>query len=102
MESIGRVLACASGPRSGKSWLLSLKALLAGVSCLIMNWMGWSVEGVPECDAMRAFRAETLPEPSFPRKRVWGFAIDARRRDKVGEGFCPDPKQGRVEMVCEM
>ena len=29
MNSMGRVPACASGLRSGKSWLLSMRALLA-------------------------------------------------------------------------
>ena len=40
IDSIGRVPACASGLGSGKSRLLSLRALLAWASCLIMNSMG--------------------------------------------------------------
>jgi len=39
MDSMGRVPACASGLRSGKSWLLSRRARLAWASYLIMNKM---------------------------------------------------------------
>ena len=37
MDSMGRVPACGSGLRGGKSWLLSRRAHLAWASCLIMN-----------------------------------------------------------------
>jgi len=41
-------------------------------------------------------RADSLPKASFPGGRLWGFAIAASRRGKVGEGFGPDAK--RVEL----
>jgi len=65
LDSMGRVPACVSGLRSGKSSLLSRRALLAWASCLIMNTMGWSVEGVPEPDGRGELRAESLPKAAF-------------------------------------
>jgi len=47
-------------------------------------------------------RAESLPKAAFPGARLWGFAIVTSGRGKVGEGFDPDAKRGRVEIVCEM
>ena len=47
-------------------------------------------------------RAESLPKASFTGGRLWGFDIAASRLGKVGEGFGPDAKRGRVEVVCEM
>jgi len=47
-------------------------------------------------------RAQSLPKASFPGGRLWGFAIAASRRGKVGEEFDPDPKRGKVEIVGEM
>jgi len=47
-------------------------------------------------------RAESRPKAAFPGGRLWGFAMATNRRGKVGEGFDPDTKQGRVEIVCEM
>jgi len=70
MDSIESVPACASGLRSGKSWLLSLRALLAWASCLIMNSTGKSVEGVPERDGRGELRAERLPKAAFPGGRL--------------------------------
>jgi len=102
MDSMGRVPACASGLRSGKSWLLSLRALLARASCLIMNSMGKSVEGVPERDGRGELRAESLPKAAFPGGRLWGSAMATRGRGKLGEGFDPDAKRGKVEIVCQM
>ena len=67
-----------------------------------MNSMGWSVEGVPERDGRGELRAQSLPKASFPGGRLWGFAIAASRRGKVGEEFDPDPKRGKVEIVGEM
>ena len=67
-----------------------------------MNSMGSSVESVPEHDGRGELRAESLPKASFPGGRLWGFAIAASTRGKVGEGFGPDAKRGRVEIVCEM
>jgi len=67
-----------------------------------MNSMGWSVEGVPERDRRGELRAESLPKAAFPGGRLRGFAMAARRLGKVGEGFVPDAKRGRVEIVCEM
>jgi len=46
-------------------------------------------------------RADSLPKAAFPGGRLWGFAMAARGRGKVGEGFDPDAKRGRVEIVCE-
>ena len=102
MDLMGRVPACVSGLRSGKSWLLSRRTLLAGASCLIMNSMGWSVDGVPERDGRGELRAESLPKAAFPGGRLWGFAMKASEPRKVGEGFVPDAKRGKVEIVCEM
>jgi len=102
MDSMGRVPACASGLRSGKSWLLRLRVLLAWASCLIMNSTGKSVEGVPERDRRGELRAESLPKATFPGGRLWGSVMATRGRGKVGEGFDPDAKRGKVEIVCEM
>ena len=67
-----------------------------------MNTMGGSVEGVPERDGRGELRAESLPKAAFPGGRVWGFTMATSRFGKVGEGFDPDAKRGRVEIVCEM
>ena len=67
-----------------------------------MNSMGWSVKGVPERDGRGELRAESRPKAGFPGGRLWGFAMATNRRGKVGEGFDPDAKRGRVEFVCEM
>jgi len=45
---------------------------------------------------------ESLQKAWFPVGRLWGFAIAASRRGKVGEGFAPDTKRGKVEIVCDM
>jgi len=47
-------------------------------------------------------RAESRPKAAFPGGRLWGFAMATNGRGKVGEGFGPDAKRGRVEIVCEM
>jgi len=84
MDLMGRVPACASGLRSGKSWLLSLRALLAWVSCLIMNSTGKSVEGVPERDGRGDLRAKSLPKAAFPQGEVMGVRHgDERARKSV-------------------
>ena len=67
-----------------------------------MNSMGRSGEGVPERDGRGELRAESLPKASFPGGRLWGFAMVTSRSGKVGEGFDPDAKRGKVEIVCEM
>jgi len=67
-----------------------------------MNSTGRSVEGVPERDGRGELRAESLPKASFPGGRLCGFAMVASSGGKVGEGFDPDAKRGRVEIVCEM
>jgi len=86
MNSMGRVPACASGLRSGKSWVLSRRALLAWASCLIMNSMGRSVEGGPERDGRGEFRAERLPKARFPGGRLRGSVMAAEGRGKSGRG----------------
>jgi len=82
----GRVPACVSGLRSGKSWVLSRRALLAWASCLIMNAMGRAVEGVPERDGRGELRAESLPKARFPCGRLWASDIAADERGKKWEG----------------
>jgi len=67
-----------------------------------MNSMGCLVEGVPERDGRGELRAESLLKAVFPGGRLWGFAIAASRRGKVGEEFDQDAKRGKVEIVCEM
>jgi len=102
MDLMGRVRACASRLRSGNSWLLSERALLPCACCLIMNSIGRSVEVIPERDGRGELRAESLPKASFHGGRIWGFAMRASKRGKVGKGFDRDTKRGNVEIVCEM
>jgi len=67
-----------------------------------MNSTGKSVEGVPERDGRGELRAEGLPKAAFPGGRPSGSAMTTRGRGKVGQGFDPDAKRGKVEIVCEM
>jgi len=67
-----------------------------------MNSTGKSVVGVPERHGRGELRAESLPKAAFPGGRLWGSAMVTKGRGKVGEGFGPDAKRGKVEIVCEM
>ena len=47
-------------------------------------------------------RADILPKAGLPGGIWWGSAMRAKERAEVGEGFVPDAKRGKVEIVCEM
>jgi len=66
VDSEGMVLDTVSGLKSGRSWVLRGRALLARASCLAMKWMTWSIEGVPDRHGRGEGSAESLPEVVFP------------------------------------
>jgi len=47
-------------------------------------------------------RADILPKAGLPRGIWRESAMRAKERGEVGEGFVPDAKRGKVEIVCEM
>ena len=96
VPSEGMVPDSVSGAKSGRSWLLRRRALLAWPSCPAMKWRGRYIEGVPDLDGRGELRAERLPKAVFPGGSWCGFAIVARRRGKVGEEFVPEAKRGKV------
>jgi len=99
------VLACVSALKSWGSRGLSRRALLARASCSAMKARGLSVKSVPDLDGALAgeLRADILSKAELPG-RIWcGSAIRVSEGgEEVGEGFDPDAKRGKVEIVCEM
>jgi len=67
-----------------------------------MKARGCSIEGMPDRDGRGELRAAILPKGGFPGGIWWGSAIGASERREVGEGFDPDAKRGKVEVVCKM
>jgi len=58
--------------------------------------------GVPDLDRPGELRAHILPKAGLPGGIWWGSAMRANERGEVGEGFVPDAKWGKLEIVCEM
>jgi len=96
VASEGMVPNSVSGAKSGRSWLMRRRALLAWASCPAMKSRGRSIERVPDLDRRGELSAESLPKAVLPGGSWCWFAIEARRRGKVGEGFVPDAKRGKV------
>jgi len=59
--------------------------------------------GIDERVAIGEDTADSLPKAVMPRGSWWGFVIGhGRGVAKVGNGFDPDAKRGKVLRACKM